>query len=209
MHERAALLASYIKSLSDFTMVAPESVDGNYDHMGATITDAILQAGISYQTVVEPRVQDLREKHPEARTTSSFRRLLEQQSPETLLRFSGKKPQLVLEVARFFESQGIQTESDLRTWLQEPSHIDRLKQLKGIGNKTVDYFGILVGIQGVAIDVHLSRFLQEAGLGQCTYNEARQIVSLAADVLDIPRAVLDHSIWLYMSNRRKGGKSQQ
>ncbi len=209
MRKKAARLASYIRSLPDFTMVTPEIIDGNYDHVGATITDAILQAGINYKTVVRPRVQDLRDRHPEARTTSGFLRLLAQESPEKLLRFGGKKPQLVLEITRFFESQGIQTESDLRTWLQEPAHVDSLRQIKGIGNKTADYFGILVGIQGVAVDVHLSHFLEEAGLGQCAYDEAKQIVSLTADVLGVSRAVLDHSIWLYMSNRRKRRKSQQ
>ncbi len=177
--------------------------------MGATITDAILQAGINYKTVVQPRVQDLRDKHPEAQTTSGFGQLLERESPEKLLRFGGRKPQLILEITRFFENQGIQTESDLRTWLQEPSHVDRLKQIKGIGDKTADYFGILVGIQSVAIDVHIRAFLGEAGLGQCPYDEAKQIVSLAADALGVSRAVLDHSIWLYTSNRRKRRKSQQ
>jgi hypothetical protein len=35
-----------------------------YGHMGATLTDAVLQSGISYETVVLPRVERILRDYP-------------------------------------------------------------------------------------------------------------------------------------------------
>ena len=43
--------------------------------MGATITDAMLQAGVKWKTVVKPRRDNII-KYPEARTTTGFHNLL-------------------------------------------------------------------------------------------------------------------------------------
>lgn len=43
--EKATTLAAYVRSLDDFQI---KQVEEPYNHMGATITDAILQAGIRY-----------------------------------------------------------------------------------------------------------------------------------------------------------------
>jgi hypothetical protein len=47
-------LAHYVKSLPDFEFY--QTIDGNYDHIGATVADAILQANNKYSTHVKPRV---------------------------------------------------------------------------------------------------------------------------------------------------------
>ncbi len=51
----ATLLVKYLSTLDGFVIV--DDPDGPYHHMGATITDAILQAGTTYETVVRPRVK--------------------------------------------------------------------------------------------------------------------------------------------------------
>jgi thermostable 8-oxoguanine DNA glycosylase len=209
--DQALVLIRFIESLPDFKVYKQTDFvmynnvgEGFYNHMGATIADAILQAGLRYEAVVAPRVKRLLEKYPEATTTSAFLQALKTDGPETVLGLSGgKKPEYVMTVTRYFEEQGIQTENDLYQWLQDESNQFKLKQLKGIKDKTVDYIGNLVGRQNIAIDRHAHNLLREAGIEVNSYSEAQQIINEAADRLNIPRAVFDYSIWKFMSSRKK------
>ena len=99
-------------------------------------------------------------------------------------------------------SNGIETEDQLRTWLEEPTNLQRLRQIKGIKEKTAHYLQILVGTQGVAVDRHLFRFVAEAGAPTNSYSEARQLIRDAATLLGVESSALDHSIWRYMSERK-------
>lgn len=69
--EAPARLAEYIRRLADFRL--ERSPAGNYNHMGATITEMILQAGIDYRSVVVPRVQNILRRYPEAATAGGSR----------------------------------------------------------------------------------------------------------------------------------------
>ena len=199
--EKAAILVDHLSSLPDFVIV--DTIDGSYDHMGATITDAMLQAGVRYETVVRPRVQRVRQQYPQARTTSGFLRILHEVGPNTVLQWTdAEKPARVLGVAVFLHEQGIETEAELAQWLAEPSNIVRLKKLRGIGDKTADYIKILVGMQTNAVDRHLLGFLREANITVAGYNEAQQVIDQAADLRGVDRARFDHSIWKYMSTRK-------
>jgi len=196
--DKVKLTVKYIKSLSDFKIIEP---DIPYHHMGATITDAILQAGITWETVVSPRVQRLRRDYPEAKTTTGFLKLLERIGPRELLRWNGpEKPNRILLVTRFFVKEGIETEENLKVWLESETNTTRLKKLRGIGNKTVDYFKMLSGIPTSAVDRHLIEFLKRAGVNTISYSEAREIINNVAEQMGINKSVLDHSIWKYMSS---------
>ena len=200
IEKKVKLLINYIKSLSDFKIIEP---DIPYHHMGATVTDAILQAGIKWETVVSPRVQELRHSYSEAKTTTGFLKLLERIGPRELLNWNDpEKPNRVLIIARFFAEEGIETEVDLKTWLENKANIVRLKDLKGIGDKTADYFKILCDIPTSAVDRHLIKFLNRAGIerDRISYSEAREIVNKSAEQMGINKSVLDHSIWKYMSS---------
>ncbi|NLD43004.1 MAG: hypothetical protein GX657_05860, partial [Chloroflexi bacterium] len=106
-----SVLAAYVRGLADFEVLHMEP---SYDHMGATLTDALLQSGLRYETVVLPRVREIL-AHPEAATTSGFLCLLESSGAKTLLRWkSDAKPQCVLAVTCMLCEQGIETEDGLR-----------------------------------------------------------------------------------------------
>lgn len=200
IEDKAKLLVDYIKSLPDFKIIGP---DIPYCHMGATITDAMLQAGTRWETVVKPRVLKLRDNYPGAKTTTGFLNLLEKIGPRELLEWNDpEKPNRVLGVTRFFVKEGIETEADLKTWLENGSNITRLKELRGIGNKTADYFKMLSGIPTSAVDRHLIEFLNKAGVSTISYSEAKEIINKAAELMRINKSVLDHSIWKYMSSGR-------
>ena len=64
------MLAEYIRAKRDFEIV--KSIDGSYGHMGATLTDAVLQAGVKYETVVRPRVLRWRASVVPAESRNSF-----------------------------------------------------------------------------------------------------------------------------------------
>jgi hypothetical protein len=171
--------------------------------MGAVLTDAILQAGLNYETVVLPRVQKVKSM-PEAKTTSGFLAALEQIGADRLLNWSNaEKPLRLLSITRFFQAETIETTTDLRSWLQIEENIPRLKKQRGVGDKTSDYFKILVGLSTSAIDRHIFKFLEEAGIPAQDYQEAQRLVHEAADIIGIDYSVLDHNLWQYMSKRDK------
>jgi thermostable 8-oxoguanine DNA glycosylase len=96
---------------------------------------------------------------------------------------------------------GIETEDELKAWLERPDNIRLLQRIKGIKDKTTDYLQILVGIQTVAVDMHLFDFLVEAGVPTSNYSEARRILRETAALIGVEPAKLDHSIWRYRSER--------
>jgi hypothetical protein len=201
IHDKARQLAQYLQSLAGFVIV--DDIDGNYNHMGATITDAILQAGITYETVVRPRVRRVIGVYPSAVTTSAFWNLLEEIGPKTVLSWQDdEKPNRVVALTAFLRDEGIETEDELRAWLATEVHRMRLLSVRGVGPKTVDYIRILVGTQTVAVDRHAYALLAAANIQASGYAEAREILNLAADNMGVARATLDQSVWQFMSAKK-------
>ncbi len=196
---KAEIVAAYIRAHATFAIV--ESME-RYHHMGATLADAVLQRGIDYITVVEPRIKRLLADHPEATTTSAFARVVKERGATFVLAWrDGQKPQTLAALVSLLLENGVETEDDLRAWLEQRENVDRLQRIKGIKDKTADYLQILVGIQTVAVDMHLFDFLTEAGVPTSNYAEAHKILSETAEILGVEPAQLDHSIWRYRSTR--------
>lgn len=193
-------LINYVKDLNDFVIV--ETMDGCYEHMGATLTDAILQAGISYETVVRPRVNLVKTTYPHAQTTSGFKEVLEKNGAENVIQFSGYKIERLITVVDFLIKENIETEQEFAAWLSKPENITKIKQVKGIGDKTADYLKILVGIETNAVDRHLINFLELAGIPFFKYQTTSEIINKTADMINVRRALFDHSIWRYMSAKQ-------
>jgi hypothetical protein len=192
------IVVAHIRSHPTFVIV--DSMD-RWNHMGATLADAVLQRGIDYKAVVEPRVKNLKAAYPEAFTTSAFARVLERDgAPKVLDWTDGPKPQTLVVLVKVLLKNGIETEEDLRVWLDLPASIICLQQIKGIKDKTTDYLKILVGTQTVAVDMHLYGFLEEAGVPTPDYAEAHRILRDVADILGVEASKLDHSIWRYGSS---------
>jgi hypothetical protein len=193
-------LVSYIHSLSNFRIL--EEYEGNYGHMGATITDAILQAGLKYESVVKPRVRNVLQKYPQGNTTTGFLNLLTELGPNEVLQWKHpEKPARVLDLTKFLQAEFIETESDLHNWFLHEENVLRLKQVRGVKDKTADYLKILVGINTSAVDRHMYAFLADAGLLIKTYLEAKAILNATADQLGVGRANFDYSVWKYMSSK--------
>jgi len=193
----ASAAAEYLNGLPGFAVpqVAPST-----DHVGAVLTDAVLQAGLNYRWVVLPRVERVKRDYPEARVLSAFRRLLNRVGPEEVLQWSHpEKPRRLRSLADLLYRQGVETNSDILAWLETGEGRARLLEERGIGPKTVDYLGILVGADRVAVDRHLVRFLQAIGFEFDGYEATRQVVVEASRLLNVRPQDLDHAIWEYMS----------
>jgi thermostable 8-oxoguanine DNA glycosylase len=179
-----------------------ETIDGNYNHIGATVADAILQANRNYKTLVKPRVNRILAQYPNSRTTSAVLNLLQSIGPTKFLNLQdADRADRFSQVLELFAAEGIETDADLREWLSRKPNLRKLRAIKGIGPKTVDYLKILVGESTSAIDRHLFGFLKAAGLSAGGYTEAQSIINATADILGVDRAQFDHSIWQYMSKK--------
>ena len=194
-------LADYLQQLEGFHIYAQA---GGFDHMGATLGDAVLQAGIGYDTVVRPRVDRIKHEYPQAKTTTGFQSTLRSVGTTTVLSWAeGKKTKTLEALVALLAENGVESEADLREWMSESAHIETLKEIKGIGDKTVDYLRILCGLDAVAVDVHVRKLVSKAGIQPGSYDHVKSLVTKTAEAMSVPCAVLDYSIWKYMTNTRK------
>jgi endonuclease III len=204
---KAETVAGYIRNHPTFMIV--DSME-RYHHMGATLADAVLQRGIDYKSVVETRIKRLLAAYPAATKTSAFARIVTEQGAAQVLNWSeGQKPHTLTALINLLLEDGVETEDELKAWLERPGNIRLLQRIKGIKDKTADYLQILVGIQTLAVDMHLFAFLAEAGVSTSNYAEAHKILRETAALIGVEPAKLDHSIWRYRSERpakRRGAK---
>jgi len=190
---KAETVASYIRQHPEFEIVP--RMDDPYGHMGATLTDAVLQSGIDYNSVVRRRVDQIQSDYPSARTTSEFARILRDDGVETILRFKGRKPRTLLALVSLLVENRVEREHDLLVWLRNPDNFARVKGIKGIKNKTANYLRILSGDpDAIAVDVRLLAFLAEAGVPTSDFTEAESVIREAAKLLGVEPARLDKSM---------------
>jgi endonuclease III-like uncharacterized protein len=197
LHDKTTKLINFISGLKGFVIVT--DIDGDYQHIGATIADAVLQANMKYETHVRPRITRIRAMFPDAKTISGLKKILSNITASDFLDWRGlDRANRFQEIVDLFDSESIETEANLKDWLMKESNASKLLKLKGIGPKTIDYFKILTGIQTCAIDRKLLDFLKQAGLEIKSYDEAKEIINSAADNMGVKRAYFDHSIWEYI-----------
>ncbi|MFH9466162.1 hypothetical protein ACH4LT_02515 [Streptomyces clavifer] len=175
-----------------------------WHHMGAVICDAIIQQARHYERWVRPRVQDVQSSWPDADTVTRFRaRLVDGDLSAVLRTTHQRKLAAIGAVADLLAASGVDTRDDLRTWLNQDDNRSALLAIHGVGLKTVDYLGSLVGGSHVAVDVHLRAFAREASLGVSAYLDLRHVYEETADRLGHDRGALEHAVWRYMSSRPK------
>ena len=191
-------LRSFVRGLGDFHIQARSGA--SYAHMGATICDTILQAGLNYRTVVAPRVQRVMYRWSSATGTSRFLGMISRHGlNDVLLWKHPEKPTRIGQFTEFLARQGIETEGELSEWLTNDANSQSLRGLRGVGPKTVDYLKSLVGLPAVAVDRHVRTFVEWAGVRATSYDQIRQVVCEVADSLHLEHRVLDHAIWSYVS----------
>jgi hypothetical protein len=194
-------LAEYIESLPDFNLQTGRTPgEPMYEHMGAVLTDAVLQAGLNYDKVVLPRVLRVLNTYPEASTTTGFMNVLEANGYQEVLQWKDEtKPDRLKRIGTFLRDRKVETIGDLKVWLGRKESRKELLEINGVGPKTADHLPILAGLPSVAVDRHIKRFCAEAGI---TRNISKAVKE-AAEKMDVDESCLDYSIWIFMSQRGK------
>lgn len=170
--------------------------------MGAVLADAALQAGITYKTTVLPRVQELVRAWPEATTTSALVDRMRTEDVASVLDWKpdSKKMTTFQDLADFLLAEGVESTAQLNDSLGDESFRRRLRTVKGVGLKTVDYLSILTGsTEHVAVDSQLRAFVRSAGVLTSSYQDVRAAITEAAAVRGWTAGSLDAAIWTYQS----------
>jgi hypothetical protein len=199
--EQLAAFISRLQAVRDFELLPPP--DAGYNHIGAILADAVLQANNNYERNVRGRIGRIRREFATETTLKALRQRLSFTSPQTYLDWKGtRKPTTFLALIELLEREGVNTEDDLRRWLQSYVSKDKLLAIRFVGPKTVNYLQILVGLEAVAVDVRLNNFIALAGLPARNFARAEQLFHGTADLMNVPRSSLDYSVWFYMGKAK-------
>lgn len=167
--------------------------------MSAVIVDAVLQRRQKYAKVVKPRVERVAGATDDA-TTDGFIALMKTEQFVGLLDFNSKSRLAQMEaIASTLASEGVQKVDDLRRRLSDGSSRGQLRRrlgaIKFVGPKTLDYFDVLAGLDGTAIDVQIRRFATTAGIEDLGYDHITAVLVEAAGIRHIRKGDLDAAIW--------------
>lgn len=197
----ARQVASYAISLG--VMSASRCSQPCATHLGAIMADAVLQSGISYRSVVYPRVKRIITKFPKANTLREVCKIIESGDLSNFLLWThSEKLNRFCSLALYFEDNKVETVEVLSDKVRHTSFRSGLLSIRGIGPKTVDYISCISGVDAVAVDRHMATFAHEAGVYLHEYDDLRTVFSYAADLLDMPRRNLDSWIWNTISSRK-------
>ncbi|MCK4653531.1 MAG: hypothetical protein KAU01_03705 [Candidatus Cloacimonetes bacterium] len=204
--KKAKKLNEYVNTLSDFKIY---KIDDDYNHLGATLADAILQANRNFEIHIRPRIKRIQKLYSKAYNLEGLKEVLKNTSINEFLNLRGNvRVKCFLDLINLCSVENIKTESDLHDWLCDSNNLNKLRNIKGIGPKTVDYLKILVGIETTAVDRHLLKFIENAQIKISGYDEAHRIINTTADLLNVNRSDFDHSIWKYMTEKKKNYKKE-
>ena len=192
------LAARRIANLAQERGVLREAVHARTicQHLGAVLADSVLQAGLSYRTVVRPRVQAILENHPHCDTISALAALVQDGATGAFLNWRHHAKVNRFEEAVFFlQKWGVENVWDLRACLVRSDFRAGMQSVSGIGPKTVDYMACLVGIESIAVDRHVRAFAEAVGVERRDYHFLRASFCCAADLLALPRPTFDGWLW--------------
>ncbi|MFK0049984.1 hypothetical protein ACIQU4_38935 [Streptomyces sp. NPDC090741] len=173
---------------------------GGWTHMGAVICDASFHARCKYEATLRPRLLRLQTAWPDAATVRGFEARLATGDLAAVLNFhSSRKVATARAITDLLVAKGVDTRDDLQAWLDRQVNRAALRTVKGVGPKSVDYIGNLVGRSQVAVDAHLCAFAADAGVTGLRYEQLRAVYEEAAAILGHEQGGLEHAVWRYKS----------
>jgi hypothetical protein len=198
---RGRILAAHIGSLSGFELVP---FDVPFGHMGATLADAVLQEGLTTGSGPAPAAQRLRRAYPTARTTSAFSVLLESAEPSELWGAGDARKVRALEaLVQLFLDEQVETEDDLRDWLDREGSKRRLSLTASFGERAFQYLRFLSGAaDAIAVDRWFWRVLDGSGVRTYGFHDGLGLYEEAAAILGVSLPTLQYSLWRHGTSRR-------
>ncbi|MDX3078530.1 hypothetical protein [Streptomyces sp. MI02-7b] len=195
-HSPVQRLAAHVRvALGDGPFLPPRG----WTHMGAVICDASFHARRKYRSTIRPRLIRLQAAWPDAATVRGFQARLAEDLATAMDFNSPRRVATAHAITDLLVTERVDTREELHAWLGRQANRDALRETRGVGPKSVDYLGNLVGRSQVAVDVHLRAFAAQAGVTGPDYGELRAVYEETADLLGHDRAGLEHAVWWYMS----------
>ncbi|MFJ9473366.1 HhH-GDP family DNA glycosylase [Streptomyces caniferus] len=190
-------LAAHVRSvLGDGPFAPPRG----WSHMGAVICDVSFHARRKYTSTVLPRIIKLQAAWPDAATVRGLQIRLATEDLAAAMDFrSPTRVATAHGLTYLLAAGGVDTCDDLRAWLGHQANRDALRTVKGVGPKSVDYIGNLVGRSQFAVDVHLRAFAAEAGVSGLRYEQLRAVYEATAAALGHECSGLDYAVWRFKS----------
>jgi hypothetical protein len=177
-----------------------ETSCARYHHMGALLADTALQAAVKYASVVKPRVDAILAHYPEAVTVSSCISILERISAADFLRWRHpSKPQRFVDLLVACAEEGVDSVADLADWVITPNAQRRLRNINGIGPKSVDYIQMLSGNPSAPMDRHLLRIVSMAGVSTKDYSVAQRAFVEGASRAGFCVSYAERTVWQLVS----------
>jgi endonuclease III len=174
------------------------------DHLGGVLVDAVLQSGINYRSVVEPRVKSFMAAYPSANTLPGLRQALEAKGPQALLNVANaRKLRTLPALVELMSHEGVETVKDFKRWMARPACEAKLAAVHGVGPKTIAFLKLLLGIDAIAIDVHILRETRKAGVGETDPARLADLFAKAARRCGQPLAQIDGALWKRAADRSK------
>lgn len=172
-----------------------------WSHIGALITDAVLQRRQKYKATVFPRVESLVREWPDAETIKGFRERIDGGDLSAVIRWKGEERlKQIQDIVSVFEELGIDDVDTLRLRLgADPDRGEfrsALRRVRHVGQKTVDYVDILAGVEtGTAVDCRIRKHMKSAGVSNLTYRHVQAVMRQAADARGWRHGDLDAALW--------------
>ncbi|MFF3459583.1 hypothetical protein ACFYXH_35835 [Streptomyces sp. NPDC002730] len=166
-------LAAHVRSVLGN---GPFHLPDGWTHMGTVICDTSFHARRKYKSTIRPRLVQLQPAWPDAATVRGFQARLATEDLAVAMNF--KSPSRVATahaITDLLAARGVDSRDDLHAWLDHRDNRAALRAVKGVGPKSVDYIGNLVGRSQVAVDVHLRAFAADAGVAGLRYEELRAV----------------------------------
>ena len=196
---QSRLLAEFIQGNEEFSLVETYHCPYYY-HIGALFTDIILQAGLNYNHVVKPRVNSVLNNYPEAQSVESFFCVVDNVGIEKVLQWEDPiKLHRLFNLFDFCFGNDLNLHTDIKRFLSFGENQKKFLNINGIGNKSLDYLLKLLNVDTIAVDRHIYSFVKMAGIESRDYDYVKAVVEFAADIMNVSRRSIDHSIWQYMS----------
>ncbi|MGY5118332.1 hypothetical protein ACWC2H_21110 [Streptomyces sp. 900105755] len=168
--------------------------------MGAVICDASFHARRRYRSTIRPRLLRLQSAWPDAATARGFKARIITEDLAVAMDFNAPgRVATAHAITALLVTQGVDTRDDLHEWLGLRGSRAALRTVKGVGPKSVDYIGNLVGRSQVAVDVHLHAFAVDADVTSLGYEELQAAYEETAAVLGHEPGALEHAVWRFKS----------
>lgn len=198
-------MVQYVRDLPQpETLPSSGRASEHLDHVGAKLADAALQRGTNYENNVRHRVERIAREFPQAAIISGLVALLDERGAGAVLDLSGgPKLRTFEDLARELLKQDVEAVADLRALLSDRWRANRLRRIDGVGAKTVSFLKLLVGLDAVAVDMHILAALEAAEVAPCDPSEVESLFRLASEQLGRPMRDLDAIIWRHHSSQAR------